>query len=49
MCYVKSDNSIMIFVKSYEDMCLVDGATTHTNLKDKSYFSYLVMQEGSQI
>ena len=28
-----------------EDMCLVDSATTHTILKDKSQFSYLLMQE----
>lgn len=30
-----------------EDMCLADSATTHTILKDKKYFSYLVMQEAN--
>jgi Pol polyprotein len=28
-----------------EDLCLVDSATTHTILKDKKYFSQLVMKE----
>jgi len=27
------------------DMCLADSATTHTILKDKKYFSYLVKRE----
>ena len=30
-----------------EDICLADSATTHTILKDKKYFSYLVMQEAN--
>jgi hypothetical protein len=27
------------------DMCLADSATTHTILKEKKYFSYLVKRE----
>ena len=30
-----------------EDICLADSATTHTILKDKKYFSYLVLQEAN--
>ena len=32
---------------SYDDICLIDSATTHTILKDKKYFSYLVMKEAN--
>ena len=30
-----------------DDICLLDSATTHTILKDKRYFSYLVMKEAN--
>ena len=30
-----------------EEICLVDSATTHTILKDKKYFTYLVIQEAN--
>ena len=30
-----------------DDICLLDNATTHTILKDKRYFSYLVMKEAN--
>ena len=30
-----------------EDICLADNAITHTILKDKKYFSYLVMKEAN--
>ena len=30
-----------------EDICLTNSATTHTVLKGKKYFSYLVMQEAN--
>ena len=32
---------------SYDDICLIDSATTHTILKDKKYFSHLVMKEAN--
>ncbi|CAN1347025.1 hypothetical protein LINPERPRIM_LOCUS40963 [Linum perenne] len=28
-------------------MCIIDSASTHTILKDKKYFSYLVMREAN--
>ena len=31
------------------DICLADSATTHTILKDKKYFSYLITKEASVI
>jgi len=30
---------------NYEDICLIDSATTHTILKNNKFFSCLVMQE----
>ncbi|XP_070040385.1 uncharacterized protein [Nicotiana tomentosiformis] len=30
-----------------DDICLLDSATTHTILRDKRYFSYLVMKEAN--
>ena len=30
-----------------EDVCLIDSASTHTILKDKKYFSHLVMREAN--
>ncbi|CAN1337690.1 hypothetical protein LINPERPRIM_LOCUS37706 [Linum perenne] len=29
------------------DMCIIDSASTHTILKDKKYFTYLVMREAN--
>ncbi|CAN1339806.1 hypothetical protein LINPERPRIM_LOCUS38630 [Linum perenne] len=29
------------------DMCIIDSASTHTILKNKKYFSYLVMREAN--
>ncbi|CAN1319935.1 hypothetical protein LINPERPRIM_LOCUS31483 [Linum perenne] len=29
------------------DVCIIDSASTHTILKDKKYFSYLVMREAN--
>ena len=30
-----------------KDICLTDSATTHTILKDKKYFFYLIMKEAN--
>jgi hypothetical protein len=33
------------FISGIEDICLIDRGTTHTELKDRKYFSYLKMRE----
>jgi hypothetical protein len=30
-----------------EDLCLVDSCTTHTILRDKKYFQYLILNKAS--
>jgi hypothetical protein len=30
-----------------EDLCLADSCTTHTILKDKKYFKYLILNKAS--
>lgn len=39
--------AIVISMVKNDDICVGDSATTHTILKDKKYFSYLVMHEAN--
>ena len=34
-------------MSSYGEMCLADSATTHTILKNKKYFSFLLKRESN--